>query len=225
MERNYIINKKFLKTVFGHTIKSRNPNAKMPKAKKEIGKAKLASGIFFQKLEYRTKSFNIATIIMTEEINEQPQGGNKRKEIFTYEAPWTIYTMAWRRRPEGRFQIALGSFLEEYANQFQIVTLIKDEVTGDGVFKKLAQFDHPYPATKSLWAPANANVGTKADLLATSGDYLRIWNVDEDNQITMKGVLNNNKHAGKLIIISHPFSWKLIFIFDLKRILCTYHQF
>jgi len=133
---------------------------------------------------------------MSEVQNELSQDGNKKKEIFTYKAPWTVYTMAWRRRPEGRFQIALGSFIEEYANQFQIVSLERDESTGDGVFKKLGQFDHPYPSTKALWAPANANLGTaKADLLATSGDYLRIWNVDDDCQITMKGVLNNNKHA------------------------------
>lgn len=139
---------------------------------------------------------------MAEEQPEQGPSSGKRKEIFTYEAPWTIYTMAWRRRPEGRNQLAIGSFIEEYANQFQIVQLVKDEDTGDGYYKKLLQFDHPYPATKSLWAPANMSLaGSTTDLLATSGDYLRMWSVDEDNQISMKGVLNNNKHAGESLLV------------------------
>jgi DDB1- and CUL4-associated factor 7 len=124
--------------------------------------------------------------------------GSKKKEIYTYEAPWTVYSMSWRNSPEGRFQIALGSFIEEYANQFHIVQLKRDE---DGTFVKLSQFDHPYPATKVSWAPAKLALGassTKVDLLATSGDYLRLWNVAPDYTISMRGVLNNNKHTGKV---------------------------
>jgi hypothetical protein len=133
---------------------------------------------------------------------ENPEVGNKKKEIYTYEAPWTIYSMAWRRRPEGRFQLALGSFIEEYANQIQIVQIAKDETTGETSCVKIGQADHPYPPTKILWAPAKYNLtgSTATDVFATSGDYLRIWNVNADYSINMKGVLNNNKHAGKLTV-------------------------
>jgi WD repeat-containing protein 68 len=102
--------------------------------------------------------------------------------------------MAWRRRPEGRLQVALGSFIEEYANQFHLVQIDTNTAT----CTKFAQFDHPYPATKILWAPSkyNLNSSTTADIFATSGDYLRIWTLTTENQVMMKGVLNNNKHAG-----------------------------
>lgn len=36
-------------------------------------------------------------------------------------------------------------------------------------------FDHPYPTTKTMWIPDTK--GVYPDLLATSGDYLRIWRV------------------------------------------------
>eukprot|EP00599_Poterioochromonas_sp_BG-1_P013980 CAMPEP_0173164130 /NCGR_PEP_ID=MMETSP1105-20130129/20356_1 /TAXON_ID=2985 /ORGANISM="Ochromonas sp., Strain BG-1" /LENGTH=217 /DNA_ID=CAMNT_0014084365 /DNA_START=30 /DNA_END=680 /DNA_ORIENTATION=+ len=87
--------------------------------------------------------------------NSHNSNNNKKKEIYNYEAPWTIYSMAWRRRPD------------------------------------------PYPPTKILWAPPKYNLGSgkESDIFATSGDYLRIWNVNSDHSIQMKGVLNNNKHA------------------------------
>lgn len=131
---------------------------------------------------------------------EQQQ--RKKKEIYTYQAPWTVYSMAWRKRPEGRFQLAIGSFIEEYANQFHIVQLQRDE-SSDGNFLKLSSFDHPYPATKVAWAPSKLTglANGAVDLLATSGDYLRLWNVNADYSIHMKGVLNNNKHTGEQPVV------------------------
>lgn len=41
----------------------------------------------------------------------------KRKEIYKYEAPWTVYAMNWSVRPDKRFRLALGSFVEEYNNK------------------------------------------------------------------------------------------------------------
>ena len=41
----------------------------------------------------------------------------KRKEIYKYEAPWTVYAMNWTVRPDRRFRLALGSFVEEYNNK------------------------------------------------------------------------------------------------------------
>lgn len=136
--------------------------------------------------------------------NSHNSNNNKKKEIYNYEAPWTIYSMAWRRRPEGKFQLAIGSFIEEYVNQIQIVQISKDETTGETSCTKLGSCDHPYPPTKILWAPPKYNLGTgkECDIFATSGDYLRIWNVNSDHSIQMKGVLNNNKHAGKIVLYS-----------------------
>jgi WD repeat-containing protein 68 len=129
--------------------------------------------------------------------NTESSSGSKKKEIFTYKAPWTTYTMAWRRSSQGRFQLAVGSFVEEYVNQFHVVQLDRTANDGDGQFNKLSHFDHPYPATKVMFAPSSKLTGSGgADLLATTGDYLRLWDYSADDQVTMKGVLNNNKNTG-----------------------------
>lgn len=51
-----------------------------------------------------------------------------------------------------------------------------------------------------MWSPPKAASSgrTTKDLLATSGDYLRVWSIDsDDNKGEMKALLNNNKHTGK----------------------------
>ena len=45
----------------------------------------------------------------------------KRKEIYKYEAPWTVFSMNWSVRPDKRFRLALGSFVEEYNNKVQVL--------------------------------------------------------------------------------------------------------
>ena len=47
----------------------------------------------------------------------------KKKEIYTYEAPWTTYAMGWCRRPDGRFRMAVGSYKEEYSKEKYSVTM------------------------------------------------------------------------------------------------------
>ena len=76
-------------------------------------------------------------------------GPQKRKEIYKYEAPWPLYSMNWSVRPDKRFRLALGSFVEEYNNKVQIVSL--DEETAE--FSAKSTFDHPYPTTKIMWIP------------------------------------------------------------------------
>ena len=92
---------------------------------------------------------------------------------FRYEAPWTVFSMNWSVRPDKRFRLALGSFVEEYNNKVQIVQL--DENASE--FAAKSTFDHPYPTTKIMWIPDTK--GTYPDLLATSGDYLRVWRAGE----------------------------------------------
>jgi len=45
----------------------------------------------------------------------------KRKEIYKYDAPWTVYSMNWSIRPDKRFRLALGSFVEEYNNKVSTI--------------------------------------------------------------------------------------------------------
>ena len=143
----------------------------------------------------------------------------KKKEIYTYEAPWTTYAMGWCRRPDGRFRMAVGSYKEEYSNQVQIIQLQRDEA-GNGVFRHQCEFEHPYPATKVMWAPAKHNFGSTTDLLATTGDYLRLWSTSidgSDNKVEMKAHLNNNKHTGRIITYHHEMQLSILFSCSLVR--------
>ena len=51
-----------------------------------------------------------------------------------------------------------------------------------------------YPATKILWSPDRTS---RRDLLATTGDYLRVWSVPEvaNEPVEMVALLNNNKNS------------------------------
>jgi WD repeat-containing protein 68 len=117
--------------------------------------------------------------------NSQLKDDNKkRKEIYTYEAPWMIYGMGWSVRRDKPYRLAIGSFIEEYSNKVEVVQ-INDE---KNCFEKKGSFDHPYPTTKIMWLPDTST--SKPDLLATTGDYLRIWQVKEKS-IELKCCLNN----------------------------------
>lgn len=60
--------------------------------------------------------------------------------------------------------------------QVQIVSL--DEESSEFVAR--STFEHPYPTTKLMWIPDAK--GAMPDLLATSGDYLRVWRVGDPSQ-------------------------------------------
>jgi DDB1- and CUL4-associated factor 7 len=133
----------------------------------------------------------------------------KKKEIYTYQSPWTAYTISWCGREDAvnKFKIAIGSYKEEYSNSLTIIQLKNnDNHTGDDTdrsFVKICEAEHPYPATKIMWAPSTLDptLGTgqagsspQQDLIATTGDYLRLWSVSED-KCEMKTVFHNNKHT------------------------------
>ena len=50
------------------------------------------------------------------EVGQRP-GEAKKKEIYKYLAPWTVYGMNWSVRPDKRFRLAIGSFIEDYKNK------------------------------------------------------------------------------------------------------------
>ncbi|KAJ8598157.1 hypothetical protein CTAYLR_007371 [Chrysophaeum taylorii] len=140
-------------------------------------------------------------------MQEQPASSQlasqQRREIYTYEAEWTIYALAFRQREETerKFRLALGSFMEEYTNRVSIVQRREAlELNGKGdegsAFARVGEFEHPYPATKILWSPDSTS---RRDLLATTGDYLRVWNVEDgrggESTVDMVAVLNNNKNS------------------------------
>eukprot|EP00762_Andalucia_godoyi_P001653 ANDGO_07029.mRNA.1 DDB1- and CUL4-associated factor 7 homolog len=116
------------------------------------------------------------------------QGVTTRKEIYEYTAPWLVYGMAWSSRPDFPFRLAIGSFLEEYSNRVDIISL--NDRTSE--FERRFSFEHPYPATRILWMPQKEPSGI--DLLGSTGDYMRLWEVTPEG-VQMKCCLNNNKNS------------------------------
>lgn len=63
-----------------------------------------------------------------------------------------------------------------------------DDDTGKFTSDPQLRFKHPYPATKLMFIPDKECV--HPDLIATTGDYLRIWQVKED-EVQLLKLLNN----------------------------------
>jgi len=123
-------------------------------------------------------------------MDENEKDESVKKEIYSYKAPWQIYGLSWSYRADKKYRIALGSFTEDYKNKVSIVQL--DEKAGK--FLEKGEFPHPYPPTKLMWIPDQK--GTRPDLIGTTGDFLRLWEVNSSNgKITQKCVLNNNKNT------------------------------
>lgn len=65
--------------------------------------------------------------------------------------------------------------------------------------------EHPYPCTKILWSPegiktnprGGGNFGSR-DLLATTGDYLRLWSVSPDDEKDSSGMMLKSKKEAML---------------------------
>jgi WD repeat-containing protein 68 len=58
------------------------------------------------------------------------------------------------------------------------------------------EIEHPYPCTKILWSPDGGKTGNYGgkDLLATTGDYLRVWSITEESEGT-DGKMGHKREA------------------------------
>ncbi|KAI9371965.1 WD40-repeat-containing domain protein [Aspergillus egyptiacus] len=109
-----------------------------------------------------------------------------------YITPWPIYAVDWCKWPvHGNVgstagKIALGSYLEDHHNYIQILDThvaypdpdTPDAAAGDVKLEyvKTAEATHSYPVTRILWEPPSSQKQS-TDLLATSGDHLRLWSL------------------------------------------------
>lgn len=59
---------------------------------------------------------------------------------------------------------------------------------------KTAEATHSYPVTRILWEPPSSNKST-TDLLATSGDHLRLWSLPAESQANASNSLNRSTNS------------------------------
>ncbi|KAG1870108.1 WD40-repeat-containing domain protein [Suillus subalutaceus] len=115
--------------------------------------------------------------------------------LLQYEAPWPVHALDWckstapghQSRPRSAFRLGIASFSEDYRNRIAIVglqderVLVEDDYTDYPDFVTLVEANHGYPATNLQWQPASASgfswtgKAPAAELLATTGDALRVW--------------------------------------------------
>jgi len=126
----------------------------------------------------------------------------KRGEIYTYESPTPVYAMNWSVRKDKRFRLAVGSFVESLDNQIEIIKL--NEQTGQFESKPKLTFKHDYPATKIMFIPDKEC--NHPDILATCGDYLRLWKIGEE-EVTMQKKLNNQTKNSEFCAPLTSFDW------------------
>ncbi|CAL1366545.1 unnamed protein product [Linum trigynum] len=107
----------------------------------------------------------------------------------TYNSPYPLYSLAFS--PTHRHRIAAGSFIEDYTNRVDILSFDPDSLSITP--NPTLSFDHPYPPTKLMFHPSPPSSG--GDILASSGDYLRLWDLRDDDGGSVEpiSVLNNSK--------------------------------
>ncbi|KAM7223560.1 WD40-repeat-containing domain protein [Rhypophila decipiens] len=117
---------------------------------------------------------------------------NAQPRTSSYMAPWALYAFDWCKwQPQGNGagKVAIGSYLEDGHNFIQILDTQLNPTPPDVFvpggpkytmdFTRIAEATHSYPVTRLLWEPPSSQKQS-TDLLATSGDHLRLWSLPSD---------------------------------------------
>lgn len=121
----------------------------------------------------------------TLERGEATKDKAKKREVYRHQTDWLISSLAWSAESGDSFNLALSSYIEDYSNRVQLISLAKDNYEEE--IESITSFEHPYPATKILWNPKSADSKSGIDsLLATTADYLRLWRVEDGAQPTRR---------------------------------------
>ncbi|KAJ4357531.1 uncharacterized protein N0V89_002107 [Didymosphaeria variabile] len=125
----------------------------------------------------------------------------------SYLTPWPAYAFDWCKwnvhGGNGAGKMAVGSYLEDTHNFIQILDthLTPQDVSSPGApqygleYTRVAEATCSYPVTRILWEPPSTQKQS-TDLLATSGDHLRLWSLPQgtgpqtSNTITRSSSVN-----------------------------------
>ncbi|TFK44549.1 WD40 repeat-like protein [Crucibulum laeve] len=139
--------------------------------------------------------------------------------LLQYEAPWPVHSLDWckspapgQSRPRSAFRLGISSFTENFQNQIAVVglqderVLVEDDYSDYPDFVTLCEAHHGYPATSLQWQPASAQnyswsqKSPSTELLATTGDALRVWEYSADGSPSVSSYVgrqpsNNGSHS------------------------------
>ncbi|KAF2856876.1 WD40 repeat-like protein [Plenodomus tracheiphilus IPT5] len=128
---------------------------------------------------------------------------NKIASNSNYLAPWSIYAYDWCKWnvPGGNSagKMAIGSYLEDNHNFIRILDtqISPQDVSGPGAtpygieYNAIAEATCSFPVTRILWEPPSSQKQS-TDLLATSGDHLRLWSLPQASGNTMSNTISRS---------------------------------
>ncbi|KAK0820979.1 hypothetical protein LTR87_003683 [Friedmanniomyces endolithicus] len=116
--------------------------------------------------------------------SEAPTNSNYLAPFPTYAYDWCKWPVSNNSGSAGK--MAIGSYLEDPHNFIQILDThaVPQQETGGQMgsgwgleYTKIAEATCAYPVTRILWEPPSSGQKSSTDLLATSGDHLRLWSL------------------------------------------------
>ncbi|KAK4687317.1 DDB1- and CUL4-associated factor 7, partial [Tremellales sp. Uapishka_1] len=106
--------------------------------------------------------------------------------LLQYESPYPLYGLAFSNSPLHHHRVALTSLITGPSNKLTIVDVnanYKTRYSPKSPYQAIAQGNLAFPATKVGWEPRDGSVnedhGGRGELLATTGDVLRIWEMEK----------------------------------------------
>ena len=103
-----------------------------------------------------------------------------------YTSKFPIFTVACSSRKDFGERLAIGSMLEGKTNSVEIIAASK---TNKNKFSCITSFEHKLPPSKLMWFPEHDS--SNPDLLVTSSDTLKIWEVTENQEVELRSSLWN----------------------------------
>ncbi|KAF2102527.1 WD40 repeat-like protein [Rhizodiscina lignyota] len=131
--------------------------------------------------------------------NEERQPTNSN-----YLAPWAAFAYDWCKWPiighgnNTAGKMAIGSYLEDPHNFIQILDTKLTTSDADPQpsleYTRIAEATCSYPVTRILWEPPSSQKQS-TDLLATSGDHLRLWSLPQTTSNPVSSNISNKRVA------------------------------
>ncbi|KZM19835.1 uncharacterized protein EKO05_0004231 [Ascochyta rabiei] len=126
---------------------------------------------------------------------------NKTPSNSNYLAPWSIYAYDWCKwnvsGGNSAGKMAVGSYIEDNHNFIRIldtqITPQHDSTPGASPYgleyNAIAEATCSFPVTRILWEPPSSQKQS-TDLLATSGDHLRLWSLPQSSGSNLSNTIS-----------------------------------